>query len=158
MRERLGRLPAPLRLAAIAAASLVVSLLLPWYGKSYLPAGAREFATDDLSAFGVFSWVEAAILLVAAAVLVLVWARSERRAFALPGGDGPAITAAGAWAVLLLAWRVFDRPDVEGPGATVGLQWGMLVALVAAGALVYAGVRAGLKSRPAADPPGSRPR
>lgn len=154
MRERLGRLPAPLRLGAGAAVALVLSLLLPWYGKHFLPAGAREFVTDDLSAFGVFSWVEAAILLVAAGVLVLVWARSEGHAFELPGGDAAALTAAGAWAILLLVWRVFDRPAVPGPGATVGLEWGMLVALAAAGALVAIGVR----SRPAGDPPRSRRR
>lgn len=151
MSRLLGRLPAELRLAALAAAGLAVSLLLPWYAKHYVPAGAREFVADDVSAFGVFSWVEAALLLVAAGVLVLVWARREGRAFHLPGGDGAAITAAGLWGIVLLTWRVFDRPAVEGAGATVGLQWGMLGALAAAGALVAAGARVRAAVRP--EPP-----
>ena len=50
------------------------------------------------SALGVFTFVEAAILLVAVAVLFLVWARSQRRASTCPGGDGVAITLAGGWA------------------------------------------------------------
>ena len=64
----------------------------------------------NLSAFGVFTFVEAAVLLVAAAVLFLVWARSQRKGFHLPGGDGVAITLAGGWAALLLVWRLFDKP------------------------------------------------
>ena len=67
-----------------------------------------------MSAFGVFSFVEAAVLLVAAAVLFLIWARSEGKAFHLPGGDGTAIALAGGWALLLLVWRLFDKPDVDG--------------------------------------------
>ena len=51
-------------------------------------------------------------------MLFLVWARAQRKAFHLPGGDGVAITLAGGWALLLLVWRLFDKPDVDGPGAT----------------------------------------
>jgi hypothetical protein len=96
---------------------------------------------DNLSAFGVFTFIEAAVLLVALAVLFLVWARSQRKGFHLPGGDGTAITIAGGWAVLLLVWRLFDKPDVQGPGATIGIQWGIFGALLAAAALIVAGTR-----------------
>ena len=63
-------------------------------------------------AFGAFSFVEAAVLLVAVGVLVLLFARAEGRAFHLPGGDGAVVMAAGVWVALLLVWRLFDRPDV----------------------------------------------
>ena len=136
-------------MAAAAAGALAVSLILPWYQKSYFSKGAVVQA--NVSALGVFTWIEAAILLVAAAVLFLVWARSQRKAFHLPGGDGVAITLAGGWALLLLVWRLFDKPDIPGIGVTVGIQWGIFGALLAAGTLVVAGARVRAAHRP--EPP-----
>jgi hypothetical protein len=148
---RLRGLPPELRNAGIAAAALALSLFLPWYEKSYVPEGSREFVQQNLSAFGVFSFVEAAVLLVAGGVLFLIWARSEGKGFHLPGGDGVAISLAGGWAGLLLVWRLFDKPDVSDPGATVGIQWGIFGALLAAGALFVAGARVRAAHRP--EPP-----
>jgi hypothetical protein len=148
---RLRDLPPELRNAGIAAAALALSLLLPWYQQSYVPEGSREFVQRNVSAFGVFTFVEAAVLLVAAAVLFLVWARSEKKAFHLPGGDGTAIGLAGGWAVLLLVWRLFDKPDAPDPTSSYGIQWGMFGALVAAGALLTTGLRVRAAHRP--EPP-----
>jgi hypothetical protein len=147
--EDLRTLPSEMRLAGAGAVALGLSLLLPWYQKSFFVRGV--VIDDNLSAFGVFSFVEAAVLLVALAVLFLVWARSQRKAFHLPGGDGVAITLAGGWAVLLLVWRLFDKPHVAGPGATIGLQWGIFGALVAACALAAIGARVRAAHRP--EPP-----
>jgi hypothetical protein len=139
LRGDLEGLSKELQLAGLAAVALAVSLLLPWYQKSFFSHG--QVVQDNLSAFGVFTFVEAAVLLVALAVLFLVWARSQRKGFHLPGGDGTAITIAGGWAALLLVWRLFDKPDVQGPGATIGIQWGIFGAFVAAAALIAAGTR-----------------
>jgi hypothetical protein len=149
--SRLRELPPELRNAGIAAAALAVSLFLPWYTQSYVPEGAREFVKRNVSAFGVFSFVEAAVLLVAAAVLFLIWTRSEGRAFHLPGGDGTAIMLAGGWAVLLLVWRLFDKPDAPNPSEDYGLQWGIAAALAAAVALFVTGARVRAAHRP--EPP-----
>ena len=149
--SRVRQLPPEHRTAAIAAAALACSLLLPWYQRSFIPPGRSEFASDSMSAFGVFTFVEAAVLLVAAGVLFLVWARSEGKGFHLPGGDGFVISLAGGWAMLLLVWRVFDRPADEGPSAEVGIQWGFIVALAAAAALIAAGARVRAAHRP--EPP-----
>jgi len=140
-------------MAAAAAAALAFTLILPWYEKSFFAtSGSRPVAvSDSLSAFQVFSFVEAAVLLVAAGVLYLVWARAQSKAFHLPGGDGTVIMAAGAWALLLLVWRLFDKPDIDDPGATVGIQWGMFAALLAAGFLTAAGARVRAAHRP--EPP-----
>src|SRR6266480_6505917 len=96
------------RRAAYAAIGLFVAMLLPWYDKSFFTAKG-EVRHDNLNAFGAFSFVEAAVLLVAAGVLALLFARGERRAFHLPGGDGTIILGAGAWAALLIIWRFFDK-------------------------------------------------
>jgi hypothetical protein len=146
-------LPAEMQQAAGAAAGLGLTLFLPWYEKSFFDTSgaAPRSQSQSLSAFGVFSFVEAAILLVAAGVLYLIWARSQRKGFHLPGGDGTVIMAAGGWAFLLLVWRLFDKPDVDDPGATVGIGWGIFVALVAAGALTAAGARVRAAHRP--EPP-----
>lgn len=149
--ERLRELPPELRNAGIAAAALAFSLVLPWYSKSFLPRGEQAFVSDNLSAFGVFTFVEAAVLLTAGGVLFLVWARSQRKGFHLPGGDGVVISLAGGWALLLLVWRLFDKPDVSDPGATVGIEWGMFGALLAAGTLLAAGARVRAVHRP--EPP-----
>jgi hypothetical protein len=149
LRKDFQTLPAELRLSAVAAAALAVSLILPWYQKSYFEG--QKVVQANVSALGVFTFVEAAVLLVAIAVLFLVWARSQRKAFHLPGGDGVAITLAGGWALLLLVWRLFDKPSIQGVGVTVGIQWGIFGALLAAGALVAAGARVRAAHRP--EPP-----
>ena len=140
-----------LRTAGIAAAALAFTLVLPWYEKSFYDPKVGHFVTDNLSALQVFSFVEAAVLLVAAATMYLVWARAQRRGFHLPGGDGMAITLAGAWAEVLLVWRLFDKPDAHERAATIGIQWGMFAAMLAAGALIAAGARVRAAHRP--EPP-----
>jgi hypothetical protein len=149
LRRDFQDLPAEMQLTAAAAVGLAVSLILPWYQKSYFVAG--KVVQANVSALGVFTFVEAAVLLVAVAVLFLVWARSQRKGFHLPGGDGVAITIAGGWALLLLVWRLFDKPTINGIGVTVGIQWGIFGALLAAGALVAAGARVRAAHRP--EPP-----
>jgi hypothetical protein len=147
------------RLAAGAALALFVTMLLPWYQQNAVVSGRGEpLVSQDLSAFQVFSFVEAAVLLVAVGVLVLLFARAEGRAFHLPGGDGTVVMGAGVWIVLLLVWRLFDKPGIttRGVAANVGIQWGIFFALAAAGLLTYAGSRMRSAARP--EPPLVAPR
>ena len=136
------------RFAAGAAVALLFAMFLPWYEKSVVIPGSRSFTHDKISAFGAVSFVEAAIFLVSAGVLVLLLARADERPFHLPGGDGTVIFAAGAWATLLIFYRVFDRPNISGEGGTVGIQWGFFLAFMAAGALAVAGQRIRAAGRP----------
>jgi hypothetical protein len=151
LQKRVRELPPEQRMAAVAAAVLVLSMALPWYQRTVDPGAGSGLASKSLSAFGVFTFVEAAILLVAGGVLFLIWARMQGKAFHLPGGDGLVISLAGGWALVLLIWRVFDRPGDEQPGVVVGVQWGFIVALAAAAALVVAGARVRAAHRP--EPP-----
>ena len=143
------------RLAGAAAAALFVTMLLPWYQQNAVVNAPRitPLQSRNLNAFQVFSFVEAAVLLVAVAVLYLLYARSEGRDFNLPGGDGSVIFAAGIWTALLLILRLFDKPGINhhGIAANVGVQWGIFFALAAAGLLALAGSRM-RRSRPIGPP------
>jgi len=137
------RVPKELQYAAAASVALVLSFLLPWYQKTKVIDG--KLAQGNVSALGAFTFVEGAILLVAVAVCFLVWQRSRQKGFHLPGGDGVAITLAGAWCIVLIVFRMFDQPD------DAGIQWGLFGAFVAAGALIAAGAR--LRAVHAPEPP-----
>jgi hypothetical protein len=132
------------RMSAYAALSLWVTMFLPWYSES--PAGAiakgESVVTSSLTAWGAFSWVEAAVLVVSVGVLALLFARGERRAFHLPGGDGSVIVLAGGWTALLIIYRMFDKNSVKAGNLaiTVGSEWGIFFALFAALWLTYTGV------------------
>ncbi len=142
------------RLAAVSALAMLVTMLLPWYGLQSLNRRTGVIHSHTISAFGDVSFVEAAIFLVALAVLAMLLARAEGRAFHLPGGDGTIVMLAGAWAALLIFYRVFSRPD--GDGYPVGIEWGFFLAFVAAGSLAYAGWR--MRTVERSEPPPPRPR
>ncbi len=146
LRAAWRRLPGEQRLAAGASLALGLTMLLPWYQLT-ARAKAGGLSTTSLSAFEDFSWVEAAVLLVAVAVLALLFARAERHSFHLPGGDGTVVLGAGSWTAVLLLWRAFDKPGGHAVGA-VGLDWGFLFAFAASGALAYGGWRIRAIGRP----------
>jgi hypothetical protein len=141
------------QLAALAALGLFVSMFLPWYDKTdtvVVHASAKATQTS-LSAFQAFSFVEAAVLLVSAGVLVMLFGRAEGRAFQLPGGDGVVVLAAGAWTALLIFYRLLEKPGLQGTEritATVGVEWGIFIALLLALAVAYAGARMRALERP----------
>jgi hypothetical protein len=134
------------RLATVAALAMLVTMFLPWYGLQGLDRRTGVIHPHSISAFGDVSFVEAAIFLVAVAVVAMLFARADGRAFQLPGGDGTIVMAAGCWAALLIFYRVFSRP--AGDGYPVGIEWGFFLAFVAAGGLAYAGWRMRSVQRP----------
>jgi hypothetical protein len=144
------------RLAALASLGLFASMFLHWYSKTdtLLVHGAVKATDTSLTAFQAFSFVEAAVLLVSAGVLAMLFARAEGRAFQLPGGDGLIVMIAGGWTSLLIFYRLLDKPGVQGNErvtATVGVEWGIFVALLLALGLLYAGGRMRAVERP--EPP-----
>jgi hypothetical protein len=134
------------RLAGILALALLGTMLLPWYTRSAVGVvDGRPVSSDStLVAFQVFSFVEAAILLVAVGVLALLFARGEGRAFHLPGGDGTVILGAGVWVCLLVFWRQFDQPEPDaqqGLAVSTGVTWGIFVTFLVGAGLALAGWR-----------------
>jgi hypothetical protein len=94
------------------------------------------------------------VFLVAAGVLALLFARGERRAFHLPGGDGTVILVAGLWVMFLVFYRQLDKPDGRRGGditTTVGVEWGIFVAFLLGALLAYAGAR--IRSTHTPEPP-----
>jgi hypothetical protein len=144
------------RLAALTSLGLFASMFLRWYSKTdtVVVHGAAKATETSLSAFQAFSFVEAAVLLVSAGVLAMLFARAEERVFRLPGGDGLVVMIAGGWAALLIFYRLLDKPALEGNErvtATVGVEWGIFIALLLALGLLYAGGRMRALERP--EPP-----
>ncbi|HEY4810125.1 MAG TPA: hypothetical protein VIH71_03610 [Solirubrobacteraceae bacterium] len=154
------------RRVALASLGLFISMFLPWYDKTdtVVVHGAAKATQTSLSAFQAFSFVEAAVLLVSAGVLMMLFARAERRTFQLPGGDGAIVMLAGGWTALLIFYRLLDKPELQGTEritATVGVEWGIFIALLLALGVVFAGARMRADERP--EPPlrrarGTRPR
>ena len=147
------------RLAAIAAIGLFVSMFLPWYSQTdtVVVHNTAKATQTSLSAFEAFSFVEAAVLLVSAGVLAMLFARVEGHPFQLPGGDGTITMIAGSWTALLIFYRLLDKPGLHGTQqitATVGVQWGIFIAFLLALSLVYAGRRMRAAERP--EPPFAR--
>jgi hypothetical protein len=137
-----------------------VTMLLPWYQQNAVVNAPRTapLQSRNLNAFQVFTFVEAAVLLVAVSVGYLLYARAEGRDFRLPGSDGAVVMAAGLWTMALLVFRLFDKPGISSHGiaANVGVQWGIFFALAAAALMVYAGSRMRAERRP--EPPIQRVR
>jgi hypothetical protein len=134
------------KLAAIAAIALLASMLLPWYQETgnALVNNKLVRIQDSKNAFQVYSFVEAAVFVVSAGVLALLYARGHRRAFHLPGGDGAVIMGAGLWVMFLVFYRQLDKPNgrQEGPISTsIGVEWGIFVAFLLGALLAYAGYR-----------------
>ncbi len=142
------------RLVAGASATLLLTMLLPWYDKAVVTPG-KPVASETIIGLAALSFVEAAIFLVAAGVLALVLARGDGGTFQLPTDDGRVVIAAGVWTCALIFYRVIDHP------ADVGIQWGMFVAFIVAGLLAYAGQRVHAAARseaPVREPRPSRRR
>jgi amino acid transporter len=143
---RIGRdwraLTSEQRLAAIAALLLLLSMLLPWYEQTIVTNKGIEH--DSMSAFGVYSFIEAAIFVVVVGVLALMWARAERKEFHLPGGDGTIVMGAGLWVMFLIFFRQLDKPNGRKEGlvqTSVGVQWGIFIAFLLGALLAYTGYR-----------------
>ncbi len=140
-----GKLEREQRRVVFAAVVLLATMFLPWYSRNYAatgPKGNLQTANDPTSAIGVFSFVEAAIFLVAVGVTLLMLARADGRPFHLPGGDGTIVTFAGAWAGFLVFYRFVDQP---GGGVSdklafdYDLHWGIFFGFLGAAFLAYSG-------------------
>ncbi len=118
-----------------SGAVLLLSLLLPWYAES--PPPGAFYAKQSYSAFSAFA-LEDLVLTLLAIATILVGLRL--RALLRPRGGSAAelvgacrmLTAVGGVAAAIVAVRIVALPAPPVPLATIGVQFGALVALFAA--------------------------
>ena len=138
------------RLAVLAALALLVTMFLPWYSLQALIRAPGRSPRHSISAFGVFSFVEAAVLpRRGRRHLHDVRPQPKAARSTCRAATATVVMIAGGWVAFLIFYRVFDRPN--GHGYPVGIQWGFFLAFVAAGALCYAGLR--IRRAHAPEPP-----
>jgi hypothetical protein len=123
------------RLAAVAALGLIASMFVPWWRDPL--TGLSYWAVNR------FTFIELAIVMTAAGVLVLLYGRADGRGFHLPLSDGTLSAAAGMWCCALVLVRIVDPPTRVLPDRTLDydLRWGFLLAFTCGVLLAVAGVR-----------------
>jgi hypothetical protein len=120
------------RLVAVGALGLVGSMFLPWWRDPFPP----EFSYWAVNRF---TFIELALVLVAASVLAMLWGRANGHGFHLPLSDATLTAAAGIWSCVLIVVRIADPPSRG--GVDYDRRWGWIVGLVSGLVLAYAGVR-----------------
>jgi hypothetical protein len=124
------------RIAVIGAGVMVGSLLLPWY---------ESPISNDLvlTGIGAFGWAEAGLLLIAGAITYLALECGGGYVPPRPLREWGLFVAAGAWAVLIVLYRMADRPrfTLEGHDEAYNLHYAIFVALAGAAIIVAAGLR-----------------
>jgi hypothetical protein len=124
------------RLAGIGAAGIVASMFTPWWRDPVFHLSSWALSQ--------FSFYELALLLVALAVLLLLYRRAQGRVFHLPLSDGTLEAAAGLWCCAIVLARLLAPPTRHVGSETLDYdaRWGLLLCIVAAAMLAVAGIRA----------------
>jgi hypothetical protein len=122
------------RLACMAAAVALGSMLLPWYGIP-LTGGL------SVSGFNAFGFAAAAMLVAVGAAVVVVIREAAGKPPVRPLRSADLVILAGGWAALVAIYLMFDRPDELAGSTRISLRIGPFVALGACVAMVVAGLR-----------------
>lgn len=90
------------------------------------------------------SFYELSLLLVALAVLLLLYRRAQGRVFHLPLSDGTLEAAAGLWCCMIVLARALSPPTRSVGAETLdyGARWGLLLCLASAALLAFGGISA----------------
>lgn len=132
----LSRLSPDEQLAALGAAAVWGSLLLPWYG---VPE-ENDLVQTGLGSFG---FAAIALLLTVTGVLWLLvevgYGYKPPRPLEVSG----MLIAAGTWASLIVIYLMFDRPEFDiGGDQHANLRYGIFITFAGAIAIGVAGARA----------------
>ncbi len=130
----------------MGAAAILASMLLPWYG--------IHFSRLSASGFDSFGFGAAALLVTAGAAVALVVLEAAGRPPARPLRSAELVVVAGAWAMLLAIYLVFDRPDELGGSTDISPELGVFVAIGGAAVIVVGGLRMRSERLAVSEPPG----
>jgi hypothetical protein len=135
-----GRLTTGHKIAGGAGLVLLISLWLNWYsvdlGNGILDGFGVGVNANAWQAFGLIDLLLFVTSLVAIASAVL--AASDTR-LDLPVTPGQVVTALAALCVLLILYRLVDRPI--GPNEVISIQYGAFIGLLAAAGVAFGGFR-----------------
>ena len=102
---------------------------------------------------------ELALLLTIGAAAYLIVICSRGYDLPRPLSEGALLLLAGAWAGVLICYRMLDRPAFELPGVDrVGLRYGIFVAVAGAVLIVVGGLRKRREEATSSTPARTRPR
>lgn len=130
------------KIVAASAVALFISLFFPWYGLSAASGGLD--LSDTANAWEALRDIDILLFLCAVMMAGIVVARLAGGLPELPVSPGQVLFAVGAFAFLLVLYRFIDipTPDVLPAQGHLSREWGVFVALVAAGGMAYGGFRA----------------
>ena len=141
--------------------ALLVAMFLPWYGVDVSTPIANVSASNSVSAWKAFDFVDILLFLIALVAIAVPVARmTDSLPEDVPGAT--LIVAAGGLGVLLVLWRIIDlpTPDISSIGSVkvdFSRKIGVFLGLIATAGVAYGGWRAmeesPVSSTPAASPP-----
>jgi hypothetical protein len=128
-------------IAAGSGIVLFLSLFLEWYNVSAKTAFAS--ASQGVSGWGALSFIDILLFLISAvAVAIGVTKAMNVLPKSLPASPGLILLALGAFALILVLFRLISIPDhgISGiPGISVGRSFGIFIALLAAAGVTLGG-------------------
>lgn len=126
-------------IAGASALALFIFMLLPWYGASAKVGGFS--ASANRSAWGAFSFIDILLFLVILVAIGLVIARATGNVPELPQPPGLIVAGAGAFAVVLILFRLLVVPDggVDVEGVDFSRKIGIFLGLIAAAGITFGG-------------------
>ena len=134
----LRRLRADERLALTGVIVIAGSLVLPWFG-------VRLEGDLVQTGFGGFGFAEGALMLTAAATLLLLARVGDGWVPPRPLREWGLLVTAGAWAIVIVLFRIIDRPsfdlEIIDVHQSYGLRYGIFVALAGGALILVAGLR-----------------
>lgn len=124
-------------IAGGGAVALLITLFLPWYGVD-VEAGPVDFSVTA-TAWEAFGFIDILLFLAAVAAAGAIAAKATGRGAALPVPATQVVMIAAVAALLLIIFRLISipGPDVDADGVDFGRRYGLFLALIAAGAMVY---------------------
>jgi hypothetical protein len=141
----LNRLNQGEKIAGIAGIILFISLFLAWYGGGSFSGTVNGVAVNvsggggSASGWQSLSIIDLIIALTAIAAIASAVLAANQSDVGLPVAMSSVVAGLGAFCVLLILFRIIDKPFDAPDGVDIGLKWGIFVSLIAAGAVTYGG-------------------
>src|SRR5436305_2930837 len=140
-----NRVPQGELIAGACGLLLILFEFLDWYGAKVSGAigGIGNVSVGGADAWQAFSFIDILLFLVGVIAVGVAVMRGLNRMPSMPYPSSTLVTAAGGLAVLLILFRIIDKPAGGGTFGSVHvsitLKIGIFLALLAAAGIVYGG-------------------